>query len=69
MAFKISTTTPPVQYFIGQQGGFIRTSACVRQIYLLSPVLFNFFLEKIMQETLRDHQNSISYLMILTSWV
>ena len=32
----------------------------VRQGYLLSPVLFNIFLERIMQETLDDHHTSIS---------
>jgi exonuclease III len=44
----------------GQIGEFFRTSVGVRQGCLLSPVLFNIFLEQIMQETLHDHHTSIS---------
>ena len=41
-------------------GEFFKTTVGVRQGRLLSHILFNLFLEKIMQETLHDHQTSIS---------
>ena len=47
--------------FINNQiGDFFRTTVGVRQGCLLSPTLFNLFLEKIMQETLHDHVTTIS---------
>ena len=43
-----------------QLGEFFKTTVAVRQGCLLSPVLFNMFLERIIQETLQDHHTSIS---------
>ena len=42
-----------------QPGEFFKTTG-VRQGYSLSTILFNLFLEEIMQETLHDHHTSIS---------
>ena len=39
---------------------FFKTTVGVPQRRLLSPILFNLFLEKIMKETLHDHHVSIS---------
>ena len=41
-------------------GDFFHTTVGVRQCCLLSPVLFNIFLEQIMQETLHNHKSTIS---------
>ena len=43
-----------------QLGEFFKTTVGVCQGCLLSPILFNLFLEKIMQKTLHDHHTSIS---------
>ena len=45
--------------FKGCVGDFFKTTIGVRQGCILSPVLFNIFLEKIMQETVSDHNISI----------
>ena len=44
----------------GQKGDFFWTSAGICHGCLLSPVLFNLFVERIMQETLHGHYTSIS---------
>ena len=48
-----STSSQAVSYFF-------KIAVGVRQECLLSPIQFNLFLEKVMQETLYDHHSSIS---------
>ena len=43
-----------------QIGESLKTTVGVRQRFLLSPILFNLFPGKIMQETLHDHHTSVS---------
>ena len=43
-----------------QLGEFFQTTAGVHQGYFLLPILFNLFIETIMQEILHDHHISIS---------
>ena len=46
--------------FNGSTGEWFKTTIGVRQGYLLSPTLFNIFLERIMCEALDDHKGSVS---------
>ena len=46
--------------FNGSTGEWFRTTVGVRQGCLLSPTLFNIFLERIMCEALADHEGSVS---------
>ena len=46
--------------FNGSTGEWFRTTVGVRQGCLLSPTLFNIFLQRIMCEALDDHEGSVS---------
>ena len=46
--------------FSGSSGEWFRTTVGVRQECLLSPTLFNIFLQRIMCEALDDHEGSVS---------
>ena len=46
--------------FNGSTGEWFRTTVRVRQGCLLSPTLFNIFLERIMREALNDLEGSVS---------
>ena len=46
--------------FNGSTGEWFRTTVGVRQGCLLSPTLFNIFLERIMRDALDDHEGSVS---------
>ena len=49
-----------VVLFNGSTGEWFRTTVGVRQGCILSPTLFNIFLERIMCEALDDHEGSVS---------
>ena len=46
--------------FNGSTGDWCRTTVEVRQGCLLSPTLFNIFLERIMADALEDHESTVS---------
>ena len=46
--------------FKGSSGDWLRTTAGVRQGCLLSPTLFNTFLERIMTDALEDYEGTVS---------
>ena len=54
--------------FNGSTGEWFRTTVGVRQGCLLSPTLFNIFLERIMCEALDDHEGSVSIRGRLTNF-
>ena len=47
-------------YYNGSIGEWFKTTVGVRQGCLLSPTLFNIFLERIMTDALEDHEGSVS---------
>ena len=47
-------------YYNGVIGNWFRTTVGARQGCLLSPSLFNIFLDRIMSDTLEDHEGTVS---------
>ena len=57
---KIYDKAQSAVLFNGSTGEWYRTTVGVRQGCLLSPTLFNIFLERILCEALDDHEGSVS---------
>ena len=44
----------------GSTGKWFRTAVRIRQVYLLSSILFNIFLDRIMSDALEEHDGKVS---------
>ena len=57
---KLYSKATSAVYYNGSVGEWFRTTVGVRQGCLLSPTLFNIFLERITTDALEDHEGSVS---------
>ena len=57
---NLYTEATSAVFLNGEIGDWFRTSVGVRQGCLLSPTLFNIFLERIMTDALSDHTSSVT---------
>ena len=57
---SLYTKATSALYYDGSVGEWFRTTVGVRQGCLLSPTLFNIFLERIMTDALGDREGSVS---------
>ena len=57
---KLYDKATRVVLFNSSIGDWFRTTVGVRQGCLLSPILFNIFLERIMTDALEDHEGTVS---------